>query len=134
MLSLVQTSQNRRKELKRFLTSLNAQKGIDFKSIQLIFVDQGDNLDVFEEINVKVLKPSQWKYKEDCIVTERKGHNINKNLLAEKIVKVNAFKRKLPSGSKRSDNADMLSKKYCIDLNEDETIVSPFERKQKVKL
>lgn len=89
---------------------------------------------VFEEINVKVLKPNYWKYKEDCIVTERKGHNINKNLLAEKIVKVNAFKRKLPSGSKRSDNADMLSKKYCIDLNEDETIVSPFERKQKVKL
>lgn len=87
-----------------------------------------------EDLNITVLKPSYWKYKEDYIVTERKGHNINKNLLAEKIVRVNAFKRKLPSGSKRSDNANMLSKMYCIDLNEDETIVSPFERKQKVKI
>lgn len=45
VLSLVQTSQNRREELKRFLNSLNAQEMIDFKGIQLIFVDQGDNLD-----------------------------------------------------------------------------------------
>lgn len=51
MLSLVQTSQNRRKELKRFIASLNAQKGIDFKDIQLIFVDQGDNKDIFGDIN-----------------------------------------------------------------------------------
>lgn len=51
VLSLVQTSQNRREELKRFLNSLNAQEMIDFKGIQLIFVDQGDNLDIFKEIN-----------------------------------------------------------------------------------
>lgn len=86
-----------------------------------------------EDLNITVLKPSYWKYKGDCLNINKTGKHCN-NLLAEKIVKVNAFKRKLPSGSKRSDNADMLSKKYCIDLNEDETIVSPFERKQKVKL
>ena len=54
MLSLVQTSQNRRKELKRFLTSLNAQKGIDFKSIQLIFVDQGDCKESFKNLNAQI--------------------------------------------------------------------------------
>lgn len=54
MLSLVQTSQNRRKELKRFLASLNSQKGIDFKDIQLIFIDQGDNKDIFEDINPSI--------------------------------------------------------------------------------
>ena len=47
MLSLVQTSQNRRQELIRFINSLNKQIGIDFSQIQLIFIDQGDNLDLF---------------------------------------------------------------------------------------
>lgn len=54
MLSLVQTSQNRRKELYRFLTSLNDQIGIDFKEIQLIFIDQGNNYDVFKDINREI--------------------------------------------------------------------------------
>lgn len=43
MLSLVQTSQNRRQELIRFINSLNNQIGIDFSQIQLIFIDQGNN-------------------------------------------------------------------------------------------
>ena len=72
MLSLVQTSQNRRKELKRFLTSLNAQKEIDFKSIQLIFVDQGDNLDVFEEINAAI----DFKYIKTSPCSLSKARNI----------------------------------------------------------
>ena len=56
------------------------------------------------------------------------------SLLAEKKIKINVFKRKLPSGSVRSKQAEDLAKKYCIDLQDDETIVSSFERKQKVKL
>lgn len=51
LLSLLQTSQNRRKELERFVASLNAQSGIDFKQIQLIFIDQEDNRDVFNDLN-----------------------------------------------------------------------------------
>ena len=54
MISLVQTSRNRRFELKRFLDTLNAQVGIDFKDIQLIFIDQGDNRDIFREINSEI--------------------------------------------------------------------------------
>ncbi len=54
LLSLIQTSQNRKKELKRFVASLNAQEGIDFNQIQLIFIDQEDNKDVFKELNAQI--------------------------------------------------------------------------------
>lgn len=54
MLSLVQTSQNRRQELIRFINSLNNQIGIDFSQIQLIFIDQGDNLDLFGKLNPQI--------------------------------------------------------------------------------
>lgn len=55
MLSLVQTSQNRYDELVRFVKSLNAQQNIAFDEIQLIFIDQGENNDVFEELNPSIL-------------------------------------------------------------------------------
>ncbi len=55
MLSLVQTSQNRYDELVRFVKSLNAQQNIAFDEIQLIFIDQGENKDVFEELNHSIL-------------------------------------------------------------------------------
>ena len=51
IISLVQTSQNRRKELKRFVDSLNAQKNVSYNQIQLIFVDQENNRDVFDSLN-----------------------------------------------------------------------------------
>lgn len=50
-LSLIQTSQNRRNELVRFVHSLNEQQGINLKEIQLIFVDQEENQDVFQQLN-----------------------------------------------------------------------------------
>lgn len=53
-ISLIQTSQNRRSELHRFIKSLNAQIGIDFKQVQLIFVDQENNLKVFDEIDKRI--------------------------------------------------------------------------------
>ncbi len=55
VISLIQTSQNRRKELTRFVRSLNQQQGIDFKDVQLIFVDQENNRDVFQELNKEVM-------------------------------------------------------------------------------
>ena len=54
MLSLVQTSQNRRQELIRFINSLNNQIGIDFSQIQLIFIDQGNNKIVFNQLNPQI--------------------------------------------------------------------------------
>jgi len=51
ILSLIQTSQNRRKELIRFVESLNAQEGVFFSQLQLIFIDQEDNKSAFEKLN-----------------------------------------------------------------------------------
>ena len=54
ILTLIQTSQDRKKELSRFVDSLNRQKGIDFSKIQLIFVDQGDNKSIFDRLNPSI--------------------------------------------------------------------------------
>lgn len=53
-LSLVQTSQNRQIELERFVNSLNNQVNIDFSNIQLIFIDQGENKNVFDKLNSQI--------------------------------------------------------------------------------
>ena len=89
----------------------------------------------FKEFVYDVYEPSYWKYK-GLLKPNSKSEVGEKSssLLAEKKIKINAFKRKLPSGSVRSKQAEDLAKKYCIDLKDDETIVSSFERKQKVKL
>lgn len=89
----------------------------------------------FKEFVYDVYEPSYWKYK-GLLKPNSKSEVGEKSssLLAEKKIKINAFKRKLPSGSVRSKQAEDLAKKYCIDLQDDETIVSSFERKQKVKL
>lgn len=50
-ISLIITSRDRKTELKRFVDSLNEQISIDFKKIQLIFVDQGNNKAIFESLN-----------------------------------------------------------------------------------
>lgn len=53
-MSLIQTSQNRRKELTRFVGSLNNQENIDFSQIQLIFIDQGSNKELFDQLNPQI--------------------------------------------------------------------------------
>lgn len=59
-ISLIQTSQNRRNELTRFVNSLTVQKNIDFNRIQLIFVDQENNGDIFKPLDgiveLKIIK------------------------------------------------------------------------------
>lgn len=61
MLSLIQTSQNRKKELERFIQSLNSQQNINFEDIQLIFIDQGNNRSLFRNLN-KNIKFTYVKY------------------------------------------------------------------------
>lgn len=90
----------------------------------------------YKSLEYEVYKPSYWKYKG---LAKLKQHNQKElvekeSLLAEKEIKINAFKRKLPKGSSRSKQAEELARKYCLDLKDDETVVSPFERKQKVRL
>jgi len=55
MITLVQTSQNRQSELMRFINSLNSQIGIDFNEVQLIFVDQESNREVFDELRKEIV-------------------------------------------------------------------------------
>ena len=54
MFSLIQTSQDRKSQLKRFVESLNNQLNIDLSSIQLIFIDQGNNISSFNDLNKKI--------------------------------------------------------------------------------
>ena len=54
LLTLIQTSQNRKKELARFIESVNKQKNVDFSRLQLIFIDQGDNESVFCQLNPSI--------------------------------------------------------------------------------
>lgn len=53
-ISLIQTASNRRKELARFTDSLKKQLPVNGLSIQYIFVDQGDNKDLFDEVMTMV--------------------------------------------------------------------------------
>lgn len=54
ILTLIQTSQNRQKELKRFIDSLNNQINIQFDTIQLIFIDQENNKEIFASLNPNI--------------------------------------------------------------------------------
>lgn len=54
MISLIQTSQDRIPQLRRFVESLNNQLNIDFSSIQLIFIDQGNNISSFKSLNKEI--------------------------------------------------------------------------------
>ena len=53
-LSLIVTSRNRTSELQRFIKTLNVQRGIDLLSLQLIFVDQEDNKELFNSLDKRV--------------------------------------------------------------------------------
>lgn len=58
VLTLIQTSQNRFDDVKRFVDSLNRQENLLFSSIQYIFLDQGDNKNAFKNLN----KAIDFKY------------------------------------------------------------------------
>lgn len=82
MISLVQTSQNRVKELLRYVESLNAQENIDFSKIQLIFVDQGDSKEALKNLNPQIhfvyikYKPSSLSHARNIGLKYVKGEYI----------------------------------------------------------
>ena len=82
--------------------------------------------DVYKDFIVE--SPYYWRYKGD----ERKridNKSFYKESTGETSFKyISAFKRGLPSGYKASDDAKSVSKLYCIELKDGETLVSPFVR------
>ena len=105
MISLVQTSQNRVKELLRYVESLNAQENIDFSKIQLIFVDQGDCKEAFKNLNFQIdfvyikYKPSSLSHARNIGLKYVKGEYIafpdddcwyEKDTLSKVLVKLNS--------------------------------------------
>ena len=55
-ISIITTSIDRKSELQRFFQSINKQKDIDLGSIQVIFVDQGDNSEIFNQLDFRIDK------------------------------------------------------------------------------
>lgn len=88
---------------------------------------------ICEKVTLEILQPTYWKYKDRNYNTNLKTRP-SSDLFAEKMISIGAFKRRLPDGSQRGEQVEQLAEKYCINLKEGETIVSPFERRQKVKL
>lgn len=83
--------------------------------------------EVYEDYTVEV--PYYWRYRG----RERKPSMSKKDFLKSSndessCVYISAFKRKLPVGQKASDSAKQLAKFYCIDLDDGETLVSPYIR------
>ena len=105
MISLIQTSQNRVKELLRFVESLNAQENIDFSEILLIFVDQGDCKEAFKNLNPQIdfkyikYKPSSLSHARNVGLAYVKGEFVSfpdddcwyeKDTLSKVLVKLNS--------------------------------------------
>lgn len=86
-----------------------------------------------DKIDYEVLLPEYWKYRDNVSASRKKTGDTSAPIVS-KMIKINAFKRKLAEGQHRSYDAECLAKKLCIKLDDDETIVSPFERKQRIKL
>ena len=83
MISLVQTSQARIEEIKRYVVSLNSQTGLDFSQVQLIFVDQGDCIEAFKNLNPKIeftyvkYKPSSLSHARNVGLQYVKGEYVS---------------------------------------------------------
>ena len=81
----------------------------------------------------KVLLPTYWNRKgSSCksIKTNLENHN---DYLGTKLELIKPFKKRLPENSKRSLHATNLAKELCINLKDNETVVSQFLRERKIK-
>ena len=81
---------------------------------------------MYEDFLVEI--PYYWRYKGNVKSKPTNKSGFLKADNESSFIYVSAFKRKLPLGQKASDKAKELSEYYCIELEEDETLVSPFIR------
>ena len=75
--------------------------------------------------------PVYWQYRN---INSVQTSDSEDKLYGQEIKLLAPFKRTLPMGQKRSEEASALAKKLCINLKDNETVVSGFERKQKVRI
>lgn len=105
-----------------------------FRCYRFSFIDKGTSKKKFS--NFEVLAPYYWKYRGGYSPNSK--HKVNSGIdfgfYGEITQEISAFKRRLPARSKASEEAKVLAEKYALDLDEDETLVSPFTRKRKIRV
>lgn len=75
ILSLIMTSQNRRMELIRYPESLNNQVNVNFDTLQLIFVDQGENSFLLEKFDKRI--HVQYLTSERCSLSKARNYALS---------------------------------------------------------
>lgn len=86
-----------------------------------------DIADSFKEENLIYCEPSWWNYK------PTKSKSMKHLVEYSKLVQIATYSRRLPEGQQALDSAKALARKYCMVLEPGYTLVSGFERKQRVK-
>ena len=87
---------------------------------------------MFKSFEVRV--PYYWNYRNSNKNSSDKESSFRSDFYGEETIQISAFTRKLPKGYTASDEAKELAKKYCLDLEEGETVVSPFSKNIKIKI
>lgn len=83
--------------------------------------------DVYSDFTVEI--PYYWRYRDKVKTpSQSKKEFLDSFKEGNSFVYISAFKRSLPAGRKASPRAIELSKFYCLELEENETLVSPFVR------
>lgn len=91
---------------------------------------------VLEELEYTVYIPTHWRYKNQNKQVQ-KEFNPNTEcsaLYGKELKNIKPFTRPLANGHQRSINAEQLAKQLCIKLKPGTTLVSEFERMQRVRL
>lgn len=83
----------------------------------------------YNDYTVKL--PYYWKYKD---INYYKSTSKSNRVGIDKTIFISATKRRLANGSKASTEAKLLAKQFCIELEENETLVRPHVRKYKSTL
>lgn len=93
-------------------------------SVDLILTSMGELGDY------EVYSPDYWKYRGKFNTSGSSEPNLTDSFIKKRIT-INPFKRRLPRGHARSQSAEEKARRMCIKLEEDETIVSGFEKWQR---
>ena len=99
-------------------------------------VSRAEKMSSLYDFAYEAYVPRSWKDIKYSMTSNNKRlpKESDKTLYGEEIKTLSPFKRKLPVGQSRSEEADRLAKKLCIKLAPDETVVRQFERKQRVRI